>query len=285
MPICHLSELKTFLLSLDKFASKRLSQNFLIDENVTRKIIAMADLKEGDVVLELGPGPGALTECLLEHGIEVLAVEMDSIFAEALPRLAKDGQSLTVFPVDFLKFDFRTELKKRLKPGQKAKFISNLPYHITSPILERVLPEEDLFSLCVVMVQYEYAQRMAAKAGTKNFGSFSVFVQFYSEIEDQFVVSPTCFHPKPTVKSSVLRCRLGQRHSVADTDSFFQMTRTAFQQRRKMLQKTLKPLYSPDELSHAFKLCDIDGQARPETLSPEKWVELFRSLSTNKKEC
>jgi 16S rRNA (adenine1518-N6/adenine1519-N6)-dimethyltransferase len=259
-----LSELLAFLEKVGAKPKKSLSQNFLIDPNITRKIVQTASVKENDFVLEIGPGPGALTETLLQAGAKVYAVELDSVFAKELYRF-QNGK-LTVYEGDFLKFPLK-QLPDNLK------VVANLPYHITTPILEKLFAHS--FSNITVMVQKEVAQRMMAKAGTKDFGALSLFIQFYANIGQCFTVPPSCFYPKPAIDSAVIRLDAKTVPDI-DADRFFSIVHSAFQKRRKMLTSSLN--FPKDLIKQA--LCDLNirEDARPEMLSLEQWVSFVKKL-------
>lgn len=257
-----LSELIPFLKSINAAPKKSLSQNFLIDPNIIHKIAQLAEIKPGDSVLEIGPGPGALTSALLEKGAEVFAVEMDRGFAEHLHRL-QNGK-LRVFEDDFLKFPM-----ERLP--KEIKVVANLPYHITTPILEKLFGSS--FSSIVIMVQKEVADRMQASPGTRDFSSLSLFVQFYSEIGGSFVVPNGCFYPKPKVDSTVIRLK----SRPIPTTNPFHLVHPAFQHRRKMLTGTLP--HPKEIIQKALIAIGIRPDARPEMLSLDQWILLTEKLS------
>ncbi len=258
-----LSELIPFLKSVEARPKKSLSQNFLVDPNIVRKIVELAEVKAGDVVLEVGPGPGALTAALLDQGAKVYAVEMDRVFARELQRL-QNGK-LTVFEEDFLKFPL-----DRLPKGMKV--VSNLPYHITTPILEKIFGGS--FSSLTLMVQKEVAQRMASGAGSKECGSLSLFVQFYSQVHSSFKVPASCFYPQPKVDSTVIRLDYREPPRV-DAAHFFDLVHRAFQQRRKMISTSLG---ERDRVKEALVKGGLSPNARPEDLSLDQWVALALAL-------
>ncbi len=260
-----LSELIPFLNSVDAKPKKRLSQNFLIDPDIVAKIIKTAQVKPGDSILEIGPGPGALTSALLKEGAKVYAVEMDPVFARELARL-QNGH-LKISSSDFLKFPMEVLPKK-------IKVAANLPYHITSLILEKLFNSS--FSSITIMVQKEVAVRMAASAGCKDFGSLSLFVQFYSKIESSFIVPPSCFYPQPKVDSTVIRLDSTPLPEV-DPAYFFSLVHKAFQQRRKMITSSLN--LPKEQVRAALTSIGIREDARPEMLSLEKWVELSQKIA------
>lgn len=274
MSIYKPSELMVFLQSLGIAPQKRLSQNFLLDRNIIDKIVAASKVAENDPVLEIGPGPGSLTEALLEKKAKVFAVEKDRTLAKALERLQSDERSLTVFCEDILTFSL-----ENLKPlEKKIKIIANLPYHITTPIITSLLPRNDLFSSMTVLVQEEVARRFTAQPGTKEYGSITVFLNFYSNPTYAFTVSNQCFYPKPKVQSAVVRFELKKPPFVSDQEGFFTLVHTAFEQRRKMLRASLKKLYAPELVSQALEDLKINPLARPEELSAAQFIALFEKV-------
>lgn len=280
MPIYKPSELRLFLDSLGISPKKRLSQNFLIDGNIIRKIVATSQAKPGDLILEVGPGPGSLTQALLEAGAQVAAVEMDRTLAAQLPRLASQPKQLEVFCEDIMKFPLEEFLKGRLRQGQRAKVIANLPYHLTTPILALLGPHHTLIESLTLMVQDEVARRMTSKPGTAEYSSLTLFLAFYAQVSYGFFVSRNCFYPAPNVDSAVVMLQLHQPPLDAVTaEKFFLLTRTAFGQRRKMLRASLKPLLNPTDIAQALEQLGLNPQARPEELSLTDFLHLFAKLS------
>lgn len=275
------SELRQFLESLNIDAKKGLSQNFLIDGNILKKILSSAQVQAGDSILEIGPGPGALTQCLLEIGALVTAIEIDPLFAKALERLSYPPGTLRVLTQDFLKISLDSFFREIAIPTQKWKVVANLPYHISTPILTRLLPHYPRITSLTVMVQKEFGERMVAHPGSSQYGSFSLFTQFYSTPHYCFTVPPTCFYPRPKVDSAVIRCDLHSPPEVAE-DAFFAVTRTAFHTRRKMLKTSLKDLIPPSQLEAALVDMDLPITARPEELSLEQFVKIGRLYMTSK---
>ncbi len=266
------TELKAFLAEIGAAPMKFLSQNFLIDGNIVRKIVKLAGVKKGDSILEVGPGPGVLTQELLAQGATVFAVEKDRKFAAALHRLQTSDGRLQVFEDDVLKWDPALHLK----PG--TKLIANLPYNITTPILTHFLPHRELFQSLTVMVQKEVGERLLAQPGSKAYGSLSVFVQFYSDPVKGFIVEPTCFYPAPKVQSAVVQFKLKEPPIPSD-DQFFEMTRRAFGQRRKMVHTTLKNHYPLDLVEEGLIKIGKGLKVRPEELSLADFLMLFQIIN------
>lgn len=279
MPIYKPSELIPFLSELGITPRKGLSQNFLIDGNVIRKIATVSEVQSDDLVLEIGPGPGSLTQALLETGARVIAVEKDVPLANALERLQTPSHQLTIYAQDILTFSAEKEIKPLLKTDQKAKVIANLPYHLTTPILSQFIPQRDLFSTMTLMVQDEVARRLTAEPGSREYSSFTIFLAFYTVPQYAFTVSHNCFYPVPKVNSAVVHLRLREPPLKGDEAvSFFQLTRTAFEHRRKMMRVSLKELYPSQKIEEALEAIGKNPLARPETLSLEEFLRLHAHL-------
>ncbi len=261
----NLSELLPFLEKINARPNRRFSQNFLIDSNIVQKIVHMADIRPGDKVLEIGPGPGALTRALLAQGAHVLAIEIDTAFATALRDLDEDR--LTVFEADFLSFPMH-QIPKDIK------VVANLPYHITTPILDKLFHHP--FVSITVMVQKEVADRMTASAGSKQFGALTLFVQFYTKLIQHFLVPASCFYPRPQVNSTVIRLDAQEPPSI-EAAQFFPWIKKSFQQRRKMLSTSLG--LAKDTIRNALATIGVREDARPESLSFAQWVSLAKLLN------
>lgn len=278
MPIYKPTELRQFLEALGIHPKKGLSQNFLIDGNIIRKIVEVSKVVPGDLVLEIGPGPGSLSEALLEAGATLIAVEKDPILAKALERLKTPERALHIFCEDILKFPIEDVLGSHLKENGKAKVIANLPYNITTPILAHLVKLRNRVDTLTLMVQEEVARRFTAAPGNSDYSSFTVFLNFYSKPRYAFQVSKHCFYPAPNVQSAVVILELKEPPKIANEDQFFLMTRTAFSQRRKMLRTSLRSLYLTDQVSEALQAIGIDPQARPEQLSLVEFIQLYEKL-------
>lgn len=255
--------------------NRGLSQNFLIDENVASKIVKTARVVSKDPILEIGPGPGSLTEKLLEAGGIVYAVEKDPVFAKELDRLQTPDGRLNSFEGDFLKFSL-SDLPAPLK------VVANLPYHITTPILEKLLESRSYFSTLTLMVQSELADRISAKAGSKDFSSLSLFLQFHTTLITSFKVASSCFYPQPNVDSKVIHLALRQP-PLEESAPFFTLVRQSFQKRRKMLRTSLQSAYPSTLLESALMHAHVKTDARPEALSLEQWIAFYQYLKMHEK--
>ncbi len=250
---------------------KSLGQNFLIDKNIQNKIIASINLSLADTVLEIGAGEGAITGFLCQQAAKVFAVEIDRNLCVLLTTKFATTQNLSVINADFLKFDLRS-----LPPGNKLKVIGNIPYYITSPIVEHLLFYCARIQDIYLTVQKEFAQRMVALPGSKVYGSFSCFVQYYTEPEILFLIKKNSFHPPPKIDSCFLRMKLRQDPpvKVKNEQVLFKIIRTSFQQRRKTLKNSLEELIPADKLNKFFREYDLNPKIRPEDLSLQDFANL-----------
>lgn len=275
MKLYRPSDLHAYLKEKNLVPKKGLSQNFLIDGNIIQKIIHTAQVQPHDLVIEIGPGPGALTQALLDHGAQVIAIEKDRQLAADLQRLQTPDQRLTILCQDALTLSYPSLLQ-----GKQAKVVANLPYQITTPLLTTLLPLYPTLTSLTLMVQKEFADRLMAPHKTAAYGSITLFLRFYAAITSHFVVSPQCFYPKPKVHSSVIHCETHHPCLTGDVERFFALTRTAFQQRRKMLKVSLRALYPMPLLEEGLKSIELPPTARPEELSLEHFLALYRFLNT-----
>jgi 16S rRNA (adenine1518-N6/adenine1519-N6)-dimethyltransferase len=271
MPLYRPTELQAFLASCGISPKKSLSQNFLVDGNILMKIAALAAVSKDDIVLEIGPGPGALTEHLLEHGCEVVAIEKDTVFANALLRLQNADNKLQVLEADFLEFDILQLAKKRQK---KIKIIANIPYSLTTAIIEKIIASYEAVSSATLMVQEEVAQKLCATNG-EQIGALTLLLQYHAKTQYGFIVPPKCFYPPPAVHSAVFRFDIGKASKVPNEELFFTAIRTAFQQRRKTIKASLKKLFDSVKIEQALQSISKSPMARPQELSIREWIQLF----------
>lgn len=243
---------------------KRLGQHFLTDRHYIDRIVSAIAAKRDDRVVEIGPGPGALTEPLASQLDHLHVVELDRDLAAALRERFADTQ-LTVHQADALEFDFGT-LKSPLR------VTGNLPYNVSTPLLFHVASFADRIADCTFMLQKEVVDRMVAAPDSADYGRLSVMLQYRFAMRRLFLVPPGAFHPPPKVDSAIVRMvPLGEdRLRARDDARFAAVVQAAFGQRRKMLRNTLKSLVSVE----AFEKTGIDNQRRAETLSVAEFVAL-----------
>ena len=246
---------------------KSLSQNFLIDQNIVKKIVDAAEVAEGDTVLEIGPGSGALTLEMLNRGAIVHGVEFDKGAAHILQKYLGHLPNFHLIHNDILKQDL-SFLKA------PVKIVSNLPYHITSPIIAKIAERLHLFASVTIMVQREMAERILAKAPSSNRSSFSIFTSFFFEKKSLFTVKPGCFVPKPKVDSVILSLIPKKNLALKDPAPFFAFVRQAFSQKRKMISSSIKDKNIPTLL----KNIGCSQKARPEELSLQNFLDLWSAM-------
>lgn len=282
MSVYKPSELQQFLAGLGISPKKALSQNFLIDKNIINKILKAAQVNSEDVILEIGSGPGSLTEQLLLTGATVIAVEKDHILAEALKRFQTAEKELHILNEDIMTVPVEEIVKKHIdkkKGSEKAKVVANLPYHVTTPILTTLVSKYSFFSHLVIMVQEEVARRITASPGNFEYGSLTVFLNAYANPKYSFFVSRNCFYPVPGVDSAIVTLELKPPPHIENLDDFFKMVRLAFSHRRKMLRASLRELYPLEKINTELPLIGISPEIRPEMISLEQWVLIFLKLN------
>ena len=266
---------------------KDFGQNFLTDENIVLKIVDALELKEDEVVLEVGPGMGSLTQKLAEKAYKVYAVEIDTRAVNMLEETLSGYENIEIINKDILKTDLSEILEEALQENRKIKFISNLPYYITSPILMKVLEDKVKFENIVVMLQKEVAVRLNANVNTKDYSSFTIAVDYYAEVERLFNVPKTVFVPMPKVDSTVLRVvpRKESKVNVDNEEMFFKVVKAAFMNRRKMAFNSLANGLSlnKDLLKDALINAGLDEKVRAENITIEQFAELSNEINNIKK--
>ena len=261
---------------------KRFGQNFLVDGNTLAKIVAAGGLSPGGAVLEIGAGLGVLTSALADAVTEtgrVVTVEVDTDLLPALAETVGEKPQVSVVTVDAMALDWPLFLDTHFG-GIKPSVVANIPYNITSPLLTTLLTQHGRFSRIVLLVQKEVAARLGAKAGTSDYGSLSVFVQYHAEVETIGIVSRRVFFPPPDVDSAIVRLTPHDKPPV-DVPSaayLFAIVRAAFGQRRKALLNALSgdPSlgWNREQAAAALSAAGIDGGRRGETLTLAEFARL-----------
>ena len=248
---------------------KHLGQNFLTDPNVKRKIVTACALKPTDTVLEIGPGAGVLTREIAPLVRRLFAVEKDDKLHTELSR-EFTGSNVTVIHADFLEFRLE-ELPDDLM------IIGNLPYYISTPIIEKVLAHSKKYSVFFATLQYELGQRLIAKPGTKQYGSFTCFVEFYADAKILFRIKNTAFRPVPRVHSCFFKFLPHEKFQLASDQKqrLFTAIQQAFQSRRKTLPNALAGLGEQDKFLAILKELNIDPRARPENLTLDDYRQII----------
>ena len=259
----------------------RFAQHFLVAREVTEAIAGLVRPATGEVVVEIGPGRGALTEALLAVVNRLVAVEIDRDLV-ALLRTRRGAGTLDLIEGDILQIDLREVL--RAAGGCRLLMVGNLPYNITAPLIFHLLAHADCISRAIVMVQREVAQRLVASPGSKDYSLLSVLVALRAEVELRLQVERDCFRPIPAVDSSVVELRFAPklRYSVQDVNGFDRLVRRAFGQRRKMLRNSLlglNPAGGRPWLKEVGQQAGIDLTRRPEELSIEEFIRLSDACS------
>lgn len=268
-------------------AARRLGQNFVTDPAVTQRIIEACGAGPRDLVLEIGPGLGVISSKAAQSCGKLVAVEIDKKLLPILAETVGWQPNVKIINEDILKADIEgiIESERVLPDGEAAeavRLIGNLPYCITTPIMNRLLPLSGLFETMTVMVQKEVAEKMAAPAGAKNYGFISVNIQYYCEIEYIMDVPREVFLPQPRVDSSVLtlRPRKEKEARVLDEEKFFEVVRAGFAQRRKTLLNSLSGVCGAgkDRVLEALLSAGVDPLRRAETLSVAEFAEVSNRL-------
>ncbi len=257
---------------------KKFGQNFLIDQHVLDKIILAAGVTGEDVVLEIGPGFGTMTQYLAEAAKEVIAVEIDKALIPILQDTLSDYDNVTIINEDILKVDIKA-LAKEKNGGRPIKVVANLPYYITTPIIMGLFESHVPLDNITVMVQKEVAQRMQAAPGTKDYGALSLAVQFYANPYIVANVPPNCFIPRPNVGSAVIRLTKWEKPPVEVKDErfMFSLIRASFNQRRKTLQNSLVNGGIPvtkEKITRVLEEMEIPSTIRGEALTLLQFARL-----------
>jgi len=257
---------------------KKLGQHFLVDTHVVNKIISAADLSKEDCVLEIGPGPGGLTQALLPLAGHLVAVELDTQLIPVLTALFPVS-NITIIQGDIL----RLNLEEILAPhaNRPIKVVANLPYYITTPVIIYLLESGLPFKSITVMVQKEVAKRMAASPGTKDYGSLTLAIGYYADVELVANVPVNCFMPRPAVDSAVVHIRLRPGPPVATGKAhLFKVIHAAFNQRRKTLLNGLASGLDMDKahVSAVLADCGLQADVRGETLDITAFAKIAERI-------
>lgn len=267
------------------FAKKSFGQNFLVDENYIEKIISALNLSEKDAVIEIGAGRGALTEKLLESGANVLGIEIEKDMIEVLKGSFAGENNFSLVEANALKVDFK-ELQKIYFQGKKIKLVANLPYYISTAILQKLIEQREVFSEMVLMFQREVVERITAEIGNSERGFLTILVENYLETKKLFDVPPKAFRPAPKVWSAVVSILPKSEITVSDEKLFRDLVSAAFMQKRKTIQNNLKNFRKDLEIDwqKIFETTQIEPNRRAETLTIEEWCELCENIENVKRD-
>ena len=260
-----LAILKKFGIS----AKKGFGQNFIIDPSVVEKITRVAEISETSIVIEVGPGIGALTEQLALKAKSVTAFEIDPRCIEVLADTLSNFSNVTVILQDFLSVS-----DSDLPPGELT-LCANLPYYVTTPILFHIIEKLLRITSFTIMVQKEVADRFVAKPSTKDYNALSIIVQTLFDVKTVMHVSKAVFHPRPTVDSAVVRFVRKQHVAIEDTERFFKFVKTTFTQRRKTIANNLKEISDSETIQTNLHRAGLDPSVRAEALSLADFYRLY----------
>jgi 16S rRNA (adenine1518-N6/adenine1519-N6)-dimethyltransferase len=272
-------ELKRELMNAsDKFEKYRpkkfLGQNFLVDENIAKKIVASLDIQKDDYVIEIGPGQSSLTKYLITLTNNFVAVELDKHIVE---KLRTEGK-IDVIHKDFLDLDFDKDIPKFTDKTKKLKIIGNIPYNITSQILFMLFDNAERVDSALLMMQKEVAKRLTAVPNTKDYGILAIQTQVFTTPKLLFNVPPTAFFPKPKIDSTVVKFEFHQvKHKIENYPLFKSLVKASFGQRRKTMRNSLKKFFEDNKLS--FDNFNFDFSRRAESVSIEEYIALNAAIN------
>lgn len=274
-----LEDTKFILKKYNLSANKKLGQNFLIDDDIIQNIIDAAELKETDLVIEIGPGLGTLTSKLLEKAGKVIAIELDEKMLKVLNDRFSLYNNFILINNDVLKVDLNKIIEENLEQLKSVKIVANLPYYITTPIIMKLLESKLKIETITVMVQKEVADRITATPGDKLSGSITYSVDYYAKAEEVVFVSKSCFMPSPEVDSAVIKLEIRKepKVNVLNEEMFFKVIKASFMQRRKTLINGLMNsgiIKDREKLNTILKEANIDSNIRGEKLTIEQFANL-----------
>ena len=265
---------------------KSLGQNFLIDPNILQRITETAQLTKETGVIEIGPGIGALTEHLARAAGKVVAFEIDQRLLPILDETLAPYDNVTVINEDVLKADVKEVVEREFAQFDRLMVVANLPYYVTTPIIMKLLEDKIPVNGFVVMLQKEVGDRISAKPSSKEYGSRSIAVQYYTEASIAFIVPKTVFMPAPNVDSAIIKLNVRSEPAVSvdDEDFFFLVTRTSFAQRRKTILNNLVNglpggKEKKNDIVEALEEAGIEPSRRGETLSLDEFAALSQVLA------
>ena len=275
------SRTKQILKKYGLTMKKSLGQNFLVEPGILTKMLAAGKIDKDTVVIEIGPGIGALTERLAQEAKQVIAFEVDRRLEPILKNELAEYDNIEVIFQDILEANLPELFADRFEPTDRIVVAANLPYYITTPIIMNFIEANLPVDAYVMMMQKEVAERMTASPGSKNYGSLTVAIDYYTEAEISFIVPRTVFVPQPNVDSAVLKLKRREvpKVTVENEAFYFRLTRGSFQHRRKTLWNNLMGIYGKtDEAKEALRLgleaVGIEGSRRAETLAIEEFAAL-----------
>ena len=281
-----LSKTRSIMNKFNIVANKRYGQNFLIDDNILQGIISSADITDEDLVIEIGPGLGNLTEYILNTAKYGLLVEIDPKMIAVLEDRFKDKTNYTLLNEDILKVDI-DNLVKKIKAENNMEFksvkvVANLPYYITTPIIFQLLEDSNCIESITVMVQKEVAERMTADSHSKEYGILTIMVDYFSNANIDIIVPNSSFIPEPGVTSAVITLKKNRKYKVNNEKVFFELVHKAFAQRRKKMTNSLASNnfnnMSKQEIEDLFTNCNLKLTTRAEELETIDFINIANSI-------
>lgn len=264
-------EVNTSFLTMK--AKKKLGQNFLVDDSIIKKIVNSFNTSSNDLIIEIGPGRGALTKKLIDKNTKLIAYELDDDLIPILKKL--ENHNVSIIHDDILKANIENDIKD--VDYENLYIIGNLPYYITTPIIKGLIKKKLDAEEMVFMVQNEVADRFCAKVGTKNYSSITLFLKYYYDLEKLFVVNKNAFNPVPKVDSAIIKMKKRINKPVVDESKYFKLINDAFSQKRKTLKNNLKN-YDFNIIQKILFEYGKSSQVRAEELSEEIFIRITNSL-------
>lgn len=268
-------------------ANKRFGQNFLIDDNILENIISSSEISKKDLVIEIGPGLGNLSEYILNNCNFSILIEIDKNMEKILNDRLKNYNNYLLINEDVLKIDIdelvkKIELKNNIK-YENVKVVANLPYYITTPIIFKLLQDSKRITDITVMVQKEVAERMVAKPKTKSYGILTIMVDYLSDANIEIIVPNTSFIPSPDVTSAVIKLVKNKKYDVKNEELFFKLIHSAFAQRRKKLSNSLESTHFMDmnksEIEELLIKNNINLNVRAEELNINEYINIINIIN------
>lgn len=281
-----LKETKSILNKYGLKANKRFGQNFLVDDNILNNIVEVSNIKQNELIIEIGPGLGNLTNYILSNATYSLLIEVDNNMIKVINDRFKDYDNYTLISQDILKVNIDEEILKIEEKNNiqftNVKVVANLPYYITTPIIFKLLQDSKRISEVIVMVQKEVAQRMVAQSNTKDYGILTLMVQYLSDASIAFLVPKDSFIPAPNVTSAIIVLKKNKKYKVKNEEVFIKLVHCAFAKRRKTMINSLFSTkfnnFTKGELIELFNKLGIDGNVRAEQLEIEDFITISNEI-------
>jgi len=275
---------KSIVKQNDFLVKKKFSQNFLLDENLIRKIVDSANLDENVGVIEIGPGLGALTKEIVKIAKKVLLYEIDSDLIPHLNNFFKNNDNISILNSDILRADINKDIQENFEGIGRIIVISNLPYHITTPIIMKFLEEITRVDSMIFMMQLEVAKRITSKPDTKDYNALSIIIQHQAKTKYLFKVPKAVFYPQPKVDSAVIKLEILDKDKNIDNKGLYSFIHKCFAQRRKTLVNNICSAYdnySKEQLINILVNNKINPQTRAEALILEDFINLYKNYFKN----